>query len=437
MKKYELFIQDEIVDKYSCFEQCIYSFFKLISNVKNSNLVKINVMNNKMIIDVLSIKQPNEFMEIKIASLYKSTTYSFCSIQQLHDFLCLYSNEKTIISENLFALYFLINNVNLFNENKCTTTKKTDEIYNVEYNGEKEKTKKIVIKKEENKMPFVDRLAELELKLTSQSKLNVNKKDDSSVSSYENNNNISSKPTIEKIPSLEINKRYNFDGSSSSSSSSSCTDSELTSLDEFNEFCNENLEIYEMEKTKEKIKDIIKNVGSTVEKEDFDLAIYAGEIDQERILKQKEKEKLEDKMNQFRSQKNFTYKKIYEDFFTNKKIPSWEDIPSLFSANFAIFLYLDGKDNNGNNVRDRILDTEDEYRIYNLLLQALTDDTFEIPEEDEFIITDFLYTLPPINLLSSDKIMKSYNDPENELFENDVTSLNSADGDDHGNYTYN
>lgn len=429
MKLYELVVNHELMNTYECFEKCFYEFLKIIIHIKNRKCVRMNVISNEMIVDELCFDDLQN--HLSIYSKYKNIFYDIQTKEEVFDFVYLYTAEKIVSSEILFSLMFLINKITLDTTNclsfDLTKNKKTNEKPENKKTIEKKENRKPENKKDNIKLNTFDKLEELEAKLLSKQLIT-------------NDDEVMSKPTIEKVSYLE---KHDDDATDTTDTSDTSNTSDNTdSLSEFSEFCNENMEIYELEKTKEKIKNIISNVEKSIDKEDFDLAVYAGEIDKVRILEEKEKQKMEDKINQFNSQKNFTYKTIYNDFFNKKIIPSWDDIPTLFSANFAIFLYLDGKDCNGNNVRPRILDTDDEYRIYNLLLLALTDDTFELPdlESDRLIITDFLDTLPPITLLSSDNIMKSLNDPENDLFENDATSLNSVeDVEDakNGNNTYN
>jgi hypothetical protein len=459
MKLYELSVNHELMNTYSCFAKCFYEFLKVILHIKNNKYVKIKVINNEMIVDELSVYVDGEY-ELSMYSKYKNIIYNIHTMEEVSDFVYLYIGEKHVSSEILFSLMFLIktiNNTGLFgnssnqditmNKNKPTINKKEKKEHS---------TLDELSEKEHNKFNALDKLAELESKLMSKQLIKNNEPIPHKFNAFDkiaelesklmskqlikNDESIPSKPTIEKVSYLE---QHDTESSSNTSCSSSSRSSKSSSTSrcysEFSKFCNENMEIYEMERTKEKIQSLIQNAEKTIDKEDFDLAVYAGELDKVRILEEKETQKMKDKLNQFESQKNFTYKTIYNDFFIKKIISSWDDIPVLFSANFAIFLYLDGKDNDGNDVRPKILDTDDEYRMYNLLLLALTDDAFELPdsESDKIIITDFLDTLPPITLLSSDNIMKSLNDPENDLFENDTTSLNSGANEECGNDTYN
>jgi hypothetical protein len=415
MKLYELYVQHELTNTYVCFEKCFYEFLKIILHIKNSECAKINVVNNDIIIDELVIGKNyiHGKCDLMMYSKYKNITYNIQTQEAIFDFVYLYSAEKYVLSEVLFSLMFLVNKITCNEPAKSSVYSEKNVIEKTKNNND---NKIQFTKKEKNLSEPLNRLAELEKKLMSQQLIKQEE-------------NIPSKPTIEKISQFDDYGTSDIDTDSGDGS-------------DLDGFYNDYMEIHEMEKAKDKLKNVISNVEKTIDKEDYDLAVYAGELDRVRILKEKETQKMEDKINQFKSQKNFTYKTIYNDFFLTKKIPSWDDIPPLFSANFAIFLYLDGKDCFGNDVRPRILDTEDEYRMYNLLLLALTDDTFELPESksDELIIADFFDTLPPLNLLSSEKIMKSFNDPENDLFENDVTSLNSDNINDDkitGNNTYN
>ena len=437
MKTYTLFVAETesipgFAYEYNSFIKCLYT---LLSDCLYND-AKLKVVKDEIIIvDILNviIEKKQYENQLYIYSKYKNIKYDINTNEGLYDFINLYTDKTMVEIDVLFSLQHLVkkianNYVAIKDDTVYQTLKKNDNKYNqIEHLKNKEMTAKNNLKETLNK------LSNLESKLLSKQLI-----------TKENIDTL--RPTLEKISNVD---KYRLGSETSDLVSETETETETdTESDtkssvnsDLEDFYNEYNKIHEMEKTKEKIKSLMSNVEKTIDKEDYDLAVYAGEIDKERILSEKEKAKEMDKYNQFISQKTFTYKSIYNDFFVAKKIPTWDDIPSLFSANFAIFLFMDGKNHDGNQIREKILDTEDEYRIYKLLLLALTDDTFEMPEDDKDVnlITEFLDSLPPMNLLSADKIMTAYNDPEDELFANDETSLNSNDGDEpqKGNDTYN
>jgi hypothetical protein len=435
MKTYTLFVTEtECVPgfsyNYESFVKCLYT---LLSSCLFDN-TKLKVIKDEIIVvDILNVIVEKVQCENKlyIYSKYKNIKYDINTCEGLCDFIYLYTETIPVEIDVLRSLQWLISKITVMQNEMFEKISKNDDKNNDKYNcTDYSKNKETVA--EYNLKHALDKLSGLESKLLS--KQLITKESTNTLKPTVQESEDPLKPTFGKVFNID---KYKLD--TETTDSSSYTESELSNSD-LEDFYGEYTKIHEMEKTKEKIKSIISNVEKSIDKEDYDLAIYAGEVDKERILSEKEKAKEMDKYNQFISQKTFTYKSIYNDFFIAKKIPTWDDIPSLFSANFAIFLFMDGKDHDGNQVREKLLDTEDEYRIYKLLLLALTDDTFEMPDDDKDVnlITDFLDSLPPMNLLSADKIMTAYNDPENDLFENDETSLNSNDGDEpkKGNETY-
>ena len=110
-------------------------------------------------------------------------------------------------------------------------------------------------------------------------------------------------------------------------------------------------------------------------------------------------------------------------------------MPPLFSIKFAVYLYLDGKDINGEDIREKLLcqsDKREELRLFKLLYGSLTNDDFEIPddEDDRKLVEDFLETLPPIQLVSAEDIMDALNQTDekhSEMFREQETMQESAD----------
>lgn len=164
----------------------------------------------------------------------------------------------------------------------------------------------------------------------------------------------------------------------------------------------------ENESDDDNISDIIKNeqVNMNTEQQNEDMDKKSLEIE-------------EQKYSIFMSEKETTYPRILEHFI-NKYI-SWNSIPPLFMSKFPIFLYLDGRDLDGNSVGERILDTDDEYYVYTLLYDALFDENFDIPSDEKYqnIIKDFMNHIPPIPLITSKQLMEGLNDSDDEIFNDD------------------
>lgn len=196
-----------------------------------------------------------------------------------------------------------------------------------------------------------------------------------------------------------------------------------------------NMSNLEIEKTIEKLEEINGEL-----KEEIDNTEYNKEVNENKIIRKEKAEKKmkEEKYNIFLSDKSYTYCKIYADFFIEKRIKSWDGIPELFIVKFAILLYMDGKNTEGENVRDKILETDREYEIYNILYDSLTNENF-IPPEDENtqkMVEDFINTLPPIQIVTENDIMAALNDPDDPIFNCETSSQCSVDEDDYKNSSY-
>lgn len=173
-------------------------------------------------------------------------------------------------------------------------------------------------------------------------------------------------------------------------------------------------------------------------KNDIDKELeYEEEVKESKKMRQEkaEKKRQEEKKSIFESDKSFTYKKIYADMFinTNKNgehyIKSFDQIPELFIVKYVIFLYMDGKNTEGKDVRTRLLDTPEEYTLYEMLYNVLTNEDYVVPEDEklQLIVEDFIDTMPPIQIITEEQIMKALNDPNDPIFNEDETSQCSAE----------
>lgn len=199
----------------------------------------------------------------------------------------------------------------------------------------------------------------------------------------------------------------------------------------------ENLEELEkqielMEKMKDVANSIINNNEKIIEEDKENLSKYHCLVVEQEFNEKKEREKLEEEYNKFISERDYTYGKIYEKFFVKKQIKDWDCVPPFFMLKFPIFVYLNGKDLNGENVRESILYTKDDFRMYKLMYDALVNPDFEMPddEDDSKIIIDFLDSYPPIPIMSEYDIMLELNKYDNKnakIFEEDETSMCSCD----------
>lgn len=163
--------------------------------------------------------------------------------------------------------------------------------------------------------------------------------------------------------------------------------------------------IEELERAKELTDEVINNFSEELSSEKHVLENFITDFNKERIEYAKEESKTNREITEFISEKESVYKLIYMRMFgdeeknKNKAINLY-DVPDLFVAKFPVFLYMDGKDLKGNNVRERLLDRDDDFIIYRLLYAALNDQEFIIPEEyennDEYLqlVSDFINFVP-------------------------------------------
>jgi hypothetical protein len=192
-------------------------------------------------------------------------------------------------------------------------------------------------------------------------------------------------------------------------------------------------DIEKLEKTKEIMENAIENFKEELDEEEKNLTKYEENLNDEMKQIKKKEENINKNLSVFISEKEYTYKKIYNIMMESGGV-NFEEIPDLFISKFPIFLFMDGKDCEGNNVRERLLDTENEYHIYNLLYNAITDENFEIPENenDSERICEFINFLPNgYQAITPDDIMK-YNNKKSDnlahvMFKEDETEAEDCE----------
>jgi len=149
----------------------------------------------------------------------------------------------------------------------------------------------------------------------------------------------------------------------------------------------------------------------------------------EALSTNKENDKFDNDHSIFISQKITSYKTIYNSMIETGGI-SFDKIPPLFITKFPIFLFMDGKDCRGNDVRKRILDTDDEYVIFTILYEVLIDnngeDLFEnIAEKYMNIVEEFIDFLPNgFQAVTEKDIMDYFNQDGNN--ENNAIFLHNS-----------
>ena len=206
-------------------------------------------------------------------------------------------------------------------------------------------------------------------------------------------------------------------------------DSDTDSDPEITELKNE---IRKMEQLKTETSDIVKTLETSLKDEKENLSKYNCVVNEEAFKLRKERDRIERDYNIFVSEKEHTYGIIYNKFFIKKEIRDWDCVSPLFMIKFPIYLYLDGKNTKGEKVRDRILDTADDFRLYRLLYDSITDPDFEMPEDDNELnmVVDFIETFPQsIPIVTEADIMERLNNADvkhKRIFEEDETSQNSG-----------
>jgi hypothetical protein len=194
-------------------------------------------------------------------------------------------------------------------------------------------------------------------------------------------------------------------------------------------------EIEKLENIKKDIDKVLEEQTLNINTDKEELINYSSEVQKETYESNRTTEYKNQHKNIFISEKSYTYPKIYDLFFVKHKIKTWNDVPPLFLIKFPIYLFLDGKNTNGEDVYEKILDTEKDFEIYTMLYDALTDENFEIPDDEliEKLIMTFLETFPPIPIITNKDLMLTLNSTDQSddhaMFREDETL---GDQDDQG-----
>lgn len=251
-------------------------------------------------------------------------------------------------------------------------------------------------------------------------------------------------PTIEKVVlDKSESDKYSSDISSDDESSSSNSQNHAPQfsvkkikeqniiLDREEKDSDIEREIEKLEKIKKKVDSATELLEKDLNDEKNNLSNYACVVRDDEFKLKKEREKREQEYSVYTSERDFTYEKIFKDFFVKKIINGWNNIPSLFMAKFPVYLFLNGMDIDGNKVRDDLLKTDDGFRLFKLLYSALTDNDFELPddENDCEIVKQFMNTLPPIQIITERDIMDALENNDDNMFNQDETSQHSAEDD--------
>jgi hypothetical protein len=192
--------------------------------------------------------------------------------------------------------------------------------------------------------------------------------------------------------------------------------------------------IVNLEKTKEIVENAIQDFESELNNDNDKLSEYTTILNEEEKKEKKIDEKIEKELSIYISEKEYTYKKIYNAMKKLGKI-DFNKIPPLFMTKFPIFLFMDGKDCKGNNVRERLLDTDDEFKIYTLLYKTLTEENIDETNTDyeDDIICEFINFLPNgFQAFTAEEIMENENkksdDPNHIIFKEKETEAEEIKG---------
>ncbi len=177
------------------------------------------------------------------------------------------------------------------------------------------------------------------------------------------------------------------------------TESETESID--------SKELEEMQKKLDKMLEDKINIDNLVKERDEELCDLRCEDSFQKRKQIKVKEKEEEKKNIFRGDLN-VYKKIIEKYTKSENSDLEKFIPPLFEAKFYVFHYM----NLHNMINDSDYEepSEELYELYNILYKSRYDEFYEIPEDFEDIISEFVQFLPEKNILTEEEIHNGLND---------------------------
>lgn len=188
--------------------------------------------------------------------------------------------------------------------------------------------------------------------------------------------------------------------------------------------------VEKLEKTKDTMEKAITNFENELEDEKENLNKYTSKFNEDSKKKKIEDEKLNNEITVYKSERDYTYKKIYAAMMNSDGV-DFNKIPPLFISKFPVFLFMDGKDCEGETVRETLFETDNDndYYIYKLLYSIITEelslDDVE-DEKDEELICKFINFLPDgYQSVTPDEVMKILNnnsdDEKHIMFREDET----------------
>jgi hypothetical protein len=193
-----------------------------------------------------------------------------------------------------------------------------------------------------------------------------------------------------------------------------------------------------IEKAKENksfLNNTIKEVKKNIEEDTLKLSDYRCEFNRKEQLKKYNENKSKSDEQIFDYNRNNIYKKIYEDFFINKIIQSFSEVPIMFMTIFPIFLYLEGKNMKGEDINDNLLYSEDAFYLYQTLFNAITNEKFIFPEDEDEVnfINEFLEMYPSdLPIVTNEDIHNTFE--EHKIFTSDETGYESCSDEERDDY---
>jgi predicted HTH domain antitoxin len=171
--------------------------------------------------------------------------------------------------------------------------------------------------------------------------------------------------------------------------------------------------IDELENIKNITDSTILNFENEIEDENENLNTYIEKYNKEKISFSKDEEKKKQKEAIYLAGKD-TYKKILKSMIKSGGV-SFDKIPILFNDKFPIFLFMDGKDNNGEDVREKLFGVDDEIKIFDTLHESLINDDINIEDNDDIeLIEMFADFLPNGYQAMTEKEIMIYENEKND-----------------------
>jgi hypothetical protein len=195
--------------------------------------------------------------------------------------------------------------------------------------------------------------------------------------------------------------------------------------------------IKQLEKVQESLENKIMLEKEVLDSEKDNCANYECKLKFDRQTEKIMNERQQQDKNIYEHDKSFAYPKVLKRFLKGKfgeGDERWGNLPPLFLVRFPTLLFMDGRDTDGKQIKPSLFERTDDYEIYNTLVSSLCDEEFIMPKDNiEYmqLIDQFIDQLPPIELITSDDIMTSLNEnDDNPIFKEEECSEDECESDD-------